>query len=53
MEPTRDGKVVTFTGHDGSGDMNSFKVRTKSDAQAQELLSALQREIEFVKESQS
>lgn len=48
MKPSVDKNTVSFIGHDG-GVAVPFRLRVKTADQAEELKSALEREIEFVK----
>ena len=48
MNTTASGKVVTFVGHE-EGTSTTYRLRVKSEEQANELKRAVDREIEFVK----
>ena len=48
MDMTASGKYVTFVGHE-EGSSTTYRLRVKSEEQANELKRAVDREIEFVK----
>jgi nucleoporin NUP2 len=51
LKPTRKDKAVMVVGHENGKSM-TYNIRTKTEEQAEELLKALEREIEFVKAKQ-
>jgi nucleoporin NUP2 len=51
LKPTRKDKAVMVVGHENGNSM-TYNIRTKTEEQAEELLKALEREIEFVKAKQ-